>query len=90
MIFYLAKLIHLLFVSYTVLLFLRVMSFWVPMWQNHQIVRFFAFYTDPYLQIFRRIIPPLGGILDLSPILAFLALQIAEKILLWLLLFFRN
>ena len=88
MIFYLAKLIHLLFISYTLLLFLRVMSFWVPMWQGHQIVRFLAFYTDPYLQIFRRMIPPLGGVLDLSPILAFLALQILEKILLWALFSF--
>ncbi|PIA27663.1 hypothetical protein AQUCO_07600077v1 [Aquilegia coerulea] len=30
---------------------------------------------DPYLNIFRGIIPPLGGTLDLSPILAFLVLN---------------
>lgn len=30
---------------------------------------------DPYLNIFRGIIPPLGGTLDLSPILAFLVLS---------------
>ncbi|MGB5594536.1 MAG: YggT family protein, partial [Crocosphaera sp.] len=30
--------------------------------------------TDPYLNIFRSIIPPLGGI-DISAILAILALQ---------------
>lgn len=76
------KVIHLLFVSYTVLLFFRVISFWFPMWQAHQIVRFLAFYTDPYLNLFRRVLPPLGGVLDLSPILAFFALQLIERILL--------
>lgn len=37
----------------------------------------FSFSTlcDPYLNIFRGIIPPLGGTLDLSPILAFLVLN---------------
>jgi YggT family protein len=34
--------------------------------------------TDPYLNIFRGIIPPLGGI-DLSPILAFFLLSFASK-----------
>ncbi|KAJ9506202.1 hypothetical protein QJQ45_014802 [Haematococcus lacustris] len=31
--------------------------------------------TDPYLGLFRGIIPPIGGTLDLSPILAFVALN---------------
>ncbi|KAF5831257.1 YGGT family-domain-containing protein [Dunaliella salina] len=31
--------------------------------------------TDPYLNLFRGIIPPLGGTLDLSPILAFITLN---------------
>jgi uncharacterized protein YggT (Ycf19 family) len=37
--------------------------------------------TDPYLNIFRKIIPPLGGVLDFSPILGFLTLQFMESIL---------
>lgn len=41
--------------------------------------------TEPILKIFRRLIPPLGGILDLSPLLAFLALDILRSILLRLL-----
>jgi YggT family protein len=36
--------------------------------------------TDPYLNAFRGLIPPLGG-LDLSAILAFLALQLAQRLL---------
>lgn len=33
--------------------------------------------TDPYLNLFRGIIPPLGGTLDLSPILAFVTLNVS-------------
>lgn len=32
--------------------------------------------TDPYLNLFRGIIPPLGGTIDLSPILAFVTLDL--------------
>ncbi len=41
-------------------------------------MQFIAFYTDPYLNFFRNIIPPLG-MLDLSPIIAIFILQIIEK-----------
>lgn len=77
------KIIHLLFVTYTVMLFLRVISSWFPReWQTHKFVYFLAFYTDPYLNLFRRLLPPLGGVLDLSPILAFFALRLLEMIVL--------
>jgi YggT family protein len=36
--------------------------------------------TDPYLNAFRGLIPPLGG-LDLSAILAFLAIQLLQSLL---------
>eukprot|EP00879_Flechtneria_rotunda_P029283 GHRR01031621.1.p1 GENE.GHRR01031621.1~~GHRR01031621.1.p1 ORF type:complete len:104 (+),score=8.08 GHRR01031621.1:281-592(+) len=32
---------------------------------------------DPYLNLFRGIIPPLGGTLDFSPILAFVLLSVS-------------
>jgi YggT family protein len=49
-------------------------------------MRFVAFYTDPYLNLFRRFIPPIGGVLDLSPLLGFFALQIMENLILFILL----
>ena len=36
--------------------------------------------TDPYLNAFRGLIPPLGG-LDLSAILAFVALSLMQQLL---------
>lgn len=76
--------VHLLFVTYTILLFVRIVISWFPQWHAHHLVRFVAFYTDPYLNLFRRLLPPLGGVLDISPILGFFALRIAEMILLGL------
>lgn len=76
------QIIHLLFTCYTLLLFVRIVVSWFPSWHYHHLVRFVAFYTDPYLNLFRRLLPPLGGVLDLSPILAFLALRILEVVLL--------
>ena len=82
----LPKIVHLLFLTYTVMLFLRVISSWFPReWHYHRLVHFLAFYTDPYLNIFRRILPPLGGVMDLSPILAFFALRFLEMLVLGIL-----
>lgn len=73
--------IKILFQVYTLMLFVRIISSWVPEWRESKVVQFVAFYTDPYLDLFRRFVPPLGGI-DFSPILAFISLSILESILL--------
>ncbi|MCS7030766.1 MAG: YggT family protein [Gloeomargarita sp. SKYG116] len=61
---------------YFVLLILRVLLSWFPTinWYNQPWMTLSQL-TDPYLNIFRAILPPLGGI-DFSPILAFLVLQV--------------
>lgn len=79
---YFYKAIHFIFFGYTILLSVRILSSWVPAWQGQTWARFVAFYTDPYLHIFRRILPPIGGVLDLSPILAFFGLRILESLIL--------
>lgn len=61
---------------YIFLLFARIILSWFPNieWykQPFQILNQL---TEPYLRLFRSIIPPLGG-LDLSPILGFLLIQV--------------
>ncbi len=44
--------------------------------------------TDLYLDIFRRIVPPIGG-LDFSPIIAVIALQILNYLLIYILFLFK-
>ena len=44
--------------------------------------------TDLYLNLFRKIIPPFGG-LDFSPIIAVIALQVLNYIIIFILLMFK-
>lgn len=74
----LLQIISMLFWVYTIMLFVRILSSWFPEYQRHQFFLFIAFYTDPYLNIFRSVIPPLGMI-DISPIIAFLCLGFIEE-----------
>jgi YggT family protein len=61
---------------YTFLLLIRVLLTWFPTinWYDQPFAALSQI-TDPYLNLFRRIIPPLGGI-DFSPMLAIILLQI--------------
>lgn len=72
--------VNILFQVYTIMLFARIMASWVPEFQQYRLYQFIAYYTDPYLNIFRKVIPPLGMI-DISPIVAFFVLSIAKNII---------
>ena len=66
---------------YLVLIFIRILLSWFQTteWASRAI-SFLAPITDPYLNIFRSIIPPLGGI-DFSAILAIIVLQLIPQLL---------
>ena len=66
---------------YLILLLIRVLLTWFPSvdWSKAPF-SILSQLTDPYLNLFRSIIPPLGGI-DFSPLLAFFALQIIAGLL---------
>jgi len=66
---------------YSLILLVRVLLSWFPNldWGNPLLATLGSI-TDPYLNAFRGLIPPLGG-LDLSAILAFLALNLSQQLL---------
>jgi YggT family protein len=66
---------------YLLFLLVRVLLSWFPNldWSN-PLLSILSSITDPYLNAFRGLIPPIGG-LDLSALLAFLALQLAQSLL---------
>lgn len=66
---------------YLVLLIIRVLLSWFPNvdWSNPALSALSQI-TDPYLNLFRSVIPPLGGI-DFSAILAFILLQVVQSAL---------
>ena len=65
---------------YSLVLIVRVLLSWFPNldWSNPVLTSVSAI-TDPYLNAFRGLIPPLGGI-DLSALLAFLALNLLQSL----------
>jgi YggT family protein len=82
----LINLIRTTFWLYSLLILGRVVLSWFPQVERYPVVKFLFSLVDPYLNFFRRFIPPIGGMIDLSPIVAFFALSILEKIILWILI----
>jgi YggT family protein len=77
-----------LFIVYIVLIFANILISYVPrMPYNPSLRRVLDFVkdtTDPYLNLFRRFLPPIGGggfALDLSPIIGIIVLFVAQGIL---------
>ena len=72
---------------YLVLIFIRIILSWIPRVPYNRylaaVIKFVTDVTDPYLNLFRRVLPPvrLGpGALDLSPIVATFVLLIVSSI----------
>ena len=50
-------------------------------YKRQDINRVLAKVCDPYLNLFRKLIPPLGGMVDVTPIIALLVLQFGVRLL---------
>jgi YggT family protein len=76
-----------LFLVYVILIFIRIVASFIPRMPYRPwlkaILDFAHEVTDPYLNFFRRFLPPLGGggfALDLSPMVGLFVLFIAQAI----------
>lgn len=83
--------ISFLFQLYSFLILIRVLLSWVNTnpYQSrldHPALRLLYQITDPLLRPIQRIIPPIGGTIDISPIVALILLEIARRIVVSLLL----
>ena len=82
-----ANYVSALFLVYVVLIFLNVLSSWIPRMPYSPALRavldFISETTNPYLNLFRRFLPPLGGggiAIDLSPIVGVIVLFVLQAI----------
>jgi uncharacterized protein YggT (Ycf19 family) len=74
--------VNALFYVYLILVFVYILMSWVQLPYNIWIGRIRNFLHDtvePYLRLFRRLIPPFGG-LDLSPMLGIIVLYLVHAI----------
>lgn len=76
--------VNLVFNFYWYLMMARILMSWIPHDRYHPVVRFIYEATDIIFEPFRRIIPPLGMI-DISPIFAFIAFRVVYRVVLGLL-----
>jgi len=60
---------------YTFMIIGYTLLSWLPNARESFIGGLLSKLVEPYLTPFRRIIPPIGGMLDISPIVALIALQ---------------
>ena len=76
-----AQAIHNFFGLLQLVIIIRILLSWFPNinWWN-QPFKFLREATEPLLEPFRKLVPPIGG-LDLSPIILFIALGVLENII---------
>jgi YggT family protein len=86
-----AQYVDSLFVVYIILIFARIVLSWVVAFRGslpynralRVVTDFIESVVDPYLNLFRRLLPPIGGsrmALDLSPIIGVIVLLVLQGI----------
>lgn len=73
--------------AYSMIIFVYILMSWFPLGAGivGDVYRFLGKLCDPYLDIFRKFIPPIGGMIDVSPIVALLVLQLITRFVVGLL-----
>jgi YggT family protein len=64
---------------YTFLIIAYILLSWLPNARESFIGDILGKLVEPYLSPFRRLIPPIGGMLDISPIIAIFALRFVAR-----------
>ena len=78
MLFEVFKLLSTALSIYSWALIIYILMSWYPGARESGVGEFLGKITEPYLEPFRKIIPPIG-MLDISPIVAIIALQLASN-----------
>lgn len=70
--------------AYTTVIFVYVIMSWIPNSSGivGEVYRVLGKICDPYLNLFKRLIPPIGGMIDITPIIALVVLQFVVRLVL--------
>ncbi|WP_422660390.1 YggT family protein [Paenibacillus sp. EC2-1] len=72
-------LVGVLFQIYFYMILVYVLMSWLPNVRESFIGELLGKLVEPYLAPFRRFIPPIMGMIDISPIIALFVLQLAQS-----------
>jgi YggT family protein len=76
------NLVLILLQLYGYVLLARALVSWIPnIDPYHPAMRFLYSITEPVLEPIRKLVPPLGGMIDISMIIAFFGIMILEQVL---------
>lgn len=69
--------------AYSTIIFVYVLMSWIPNSTGivGEVYRVLGRICDPYLDLFKRFIPPIGGVVDVTPIIALLVLQFVVRLI---------
>ena len=67
--------------AYTTIIFIYVIMSWIPHSTGvvGDVYRILGKLCDPYLDLFKKLLPPIGGMVDITPIIALLVLQLVVR-----------
>jgi YggT family protein len=79
----LVSFINIFFNLLIIALFIRIILSWFSISEDNFLIKVLNDITNPILLPFQKIIPPVGMI-DFSPIAAFIALEVAKELILFI------
>jgi YggT family protein len=68
------SIIGIVYQIYRYMIIIYVLMSWLPSVKESYVGEMLGKLVEPYLRPFRRFIPPIGGMIDISPIVAYFAL----------------
>jgi YggT family protein len=83
--------VHVFITLYGIVLLAYLLMSWVRLPYSltlERIQRFLYDVSEPYLRLFRRLLP-MAGPIDFSPIIAFIALGAIDQLVIWILNYFH-
>jgi len=71
---------------YSMVIFVYILLSWFPVKKGlvADINNFLRKICDPYLNLFRKLVPPIGGMVDITPIIALLVLQLVGRLVVFI------
>ncbi|QGH34441.1 YggT family protein [Gracilibacillus salitolerans] len=76
---FLYQILHYAMLFYTYAIIIYILMSWFPGARESSFGQMLGSIVEPYLEPFRKIIPPIGGMIDISPIVAIFVLQFAMR-----------
>jgi YggT family protein len=73
--------LSLLFTVLSIAVIARALLSWFDPTMRFPISQLIVDLTEPIIAPIRRVVPPIGGMIDLSPIVALILLQVIERVI---------